>query len=108
MRIRPGRGRSMLAGVLVLLVMVFGAVMLLGFGGPRGMMLPFLLIWVIFGLVAAAAAFYNAFSRRGLPLYEIDVERDEGTRFCPDCGRPVGRGDTFCRNCGRQLADTET
>jgi hypothetical protein len=92
-----------LGGVLVLLVMVFGAVMLLSFGGARGMLLPFLLIWVIFGLVAAAAAFYNAFSRRGLPLYEIDLEED-GTQFCPDCGQPVGRADTFCRNCGRRLA----
>jgi hypothetical protein len=107
MRIRPGRGRSLLAGVLVLLVMVFGVVMLFSFGGLRGMMLPFLLIWVIFGLVAAAAAFYNALSRRGLPLYEVDME-DDGTQFCPDCGRPVGRQDTFCRTCGKRLADRET
>jgi hypothetical protein len=96
-----------LAGVLVLLVMVFGAVMLLSFGGPRGLMLPFLLIWVIFGLVAAAAAFYNALSPRGLPLYEVDLEDDE-RQFCPDCGQPVSRADTFCRNCGRRLADRES
>jgi predicted lipid-binding transport protein (Tim44 family) len=103
MRIRPGRERSLVGGVVALLVMVVGVVMMLSFGGLSNFMLPFLLIWVLIGLVGAAVSFYNAFSRRGLPLYELDVDRDQDSVFCPHCGRPVGRDDEFCRHCGTPL-----
>jgi ribosomal protein S27AE len=108
MRIRPGRERSLVAGVLALLVMVVGVVMMLSFGGTFGalsnFLLPFLLVWVLIGLVGAAASFYNAFSRRGLPLYEIDTERpQDNTMYCPRCGQSVGREDEFCRRCGQPL-----
>jgi hypothetical protein len=64
-----------------------------------------MIIWVIVGLVGAGVAFYNAFSREGVPLYEIendDRERESGA-YCPQCGEPVGRNDQFCRNCGAPL-----
>lgn len=106
MKIRPGRTRSLLGGLAALLVTIIGAVMLSGFarvGGPIGI---FLVVWVIFGLLAAAASFYNAFSERGLPLYEIDTEEEERDRvFCPQCGRPVGKNDAYCRHCGARLSD---
>jgi hypothetical protein len=104
-KIRPGRTRSLLGGLAALLVTIVGAVMLSGFarvGGPIGI---FLVVWVIFGLIAAAASFYNAFSERGLPLYEIDTEEDEDRVFCPQCGRPVGGDDEYCRHCGAHLSE---
>jgi len=109
MQIRPGRGRSLVGGVVALLVMVIGVVMMLSFGGSFGgfsnFLMPFLLVWVLVGLVGAAVSFYNAFSRRGLPLYEVDVDqKTEGEgAYCPQCGQPVGRDDDFCRHCGRRL-----
>lgn len=103
MRIRPGRERSLVGGVLALLVMVVGVVMMLSFGGLSNFLLPFLLIWVLIGLVGAAASFYNAFSPRGLPLYEVDVDQEKDNMFCPHCGRPVDREDEFCRHCGTPL-----
>lgn len=106
MRIRPGRTRSLFVAIMMLVVMVVGLIMMTRFGGPTGGMFgPFIIIWVVVGLVGAAMAFYNAFSEKGLPLYEVDVEEDEGATgvFCPQCGRPVGEDDQFCRHCGASL-----
>ena len=113
MRIRPGRTRSLLAGIVMLLVMVVGLVMMSRFGGPTGGVFgPFIIIWVVIGLAGAAMAFYNALSEEGLPLYEVDVEEEEGEDswrqdeagpYCPQCGRSVGEGDQFCRHCGASL-----
>jgi hypothetical protein len=84
---------------MALVVMVAGLWMLSSFGGFRGLPWPFIALWILAGLGGAAAAFYNAFSRRGLPLYELDS--DIGPRgFCLHCGKPVGREDQFCRHCG--------
>ena len=104
MRIRPGRTRSLLGGLAALLVTIIGAVMLSGFarvGGPIGV---FLVVWVAFGLIAAAASFYNALSKHGLPLYEIATEDEDERVFCPQCGRPVGKDDEYCRHCGTRLS----
>lgn len=108
MRIRPGRTRSVFVGILVLLVTLFGLTMMgraSGMPGPG--MGPFVIMWVIFGLAGSAMAFYNAFSEKGLPLYEVDVGRrqegDGSSAFCPQCGRSVAADDQFCRRCGAPL-----
>ena len=91
---------------MMLVVTIVGLVMISRFGGPTGGMFgPFLIIWVVIGLVGAAMAFYNAFSEKGLPLYEVDVEEGEedSGAFCPQCGEPVGEDDQFCRHCGAPL-----
>jgi hypothetical protein len=106
MKIRPGRGRSLLGGVMALLVMVLGLAMMGGSGGMGGMGGPlgtFMIIWVLFGLGAAGASFYNAFTRQGLPLYEIDMDHAAEPSFCPRCGKPVGAEDQFCRHCSARL-----
>jgi hypothetical protein len=92
----------MFAGIMVLVVMAAGLWILTSFGGFGGPPLPFLVLWVIVGLGGAAAAFYNAFSRRGLPLYEVDVD-DGPEGFCPQCGKAVGSDDQFCRHCSASL-----
>lgn len=102
MRIRPGRTRSIFAGIMVLVVMAVGLWILTSFGGFGGPPMPFVILWVIIGLGGAAATFYNAFSRRGLPLYEVEMDnKPEG--FCPQCGKPAGSEDQFCRHCGASL-----
>lgn len=101
MRIRPGRGRSVFAGIMALVVTLVGVWLLSSFGG-FGPPWPFLALWILIGLGGAVAAFYNAFSKRGLPLYEVDMEGDTG-RFCPKCGKPVDADDEFCRACGASL-----
>jgi ribosomal protein S27AE len=105
MKIRPGRTRSLIGGIAALLVMIVGLVMMSSSGGVGGFLAPFMILWVIIGLAGATVSFYNAFSREGVPLYEIDLEADrEGNaRFCPQCGRPVERDARFCKYCGAPL-----
>lgn len=111
MRIRPGRARSLLVGIMVLVVTVVGLMMMTRFGGVAGGMFgPFIIIWVLIGLAGAAMAFYNAFSAEGLPLYEVDVDRedeagDDTGAFCPQCGKPIGHNDRFCRHCGARTGE---
>lgn len=110
MKIRPGRTRSLFAGILMLLVTIVGLAMM-GSAGPMvpGGFGPFIIIWVVIGLVGAAMAFYNAFSSEGLPLYEVDVDQKQEEKpqgaFCPQCGEPVAEADRFCRQCGAPLDD---
>lgn len=101
MRVRPGRTRSLVGGILALVVTFVGLWMLSSFGG-FGPPWPFMVLWVIVGLGGAAAAFFNAFSKRGLPLYEVDMDAS-GEVFCLRCGEPVGQEDQFCRHCGASL-----
>jgi hypothetical protein len=98
---------------MALVVMAVGLVMMSrtgGFGpaapGMGGVFGIFKILWIAVGLIGAGAAFYNAFSREGIALYEIesgDAEGDREDQYCPQCGRPVSAGDKFCRNCGTPL-----
>jgi hypothetical protein len=122
MKIRPGRTRSLISGVMALFVTIFGAVMLSA--APGGIFGFFRWIWIAFGLIIAAASFYNAFSKHGISLYEIDrtgdrtprgapewiEERGLGeeagkARFCPNCGKPVSERARFCKFCGEPLEE---
>jgi hypothetical protein len=110
MKIRPGRTRSIITGIAALAVMIVGLVMMSNFGGT---FTPFVILWVIIGLAGAGAAFYNAFSREGLPLYEVDLHRDKyihgrspaPEKFCPNCGQHITENDRFCKHCGHQLSE---
>ncbi|MDQ4077588.1 MAG: zinc ribbon domain-containing protein [Chloroflexota bacterium] len=113
-RVRPGRTQSLVAGIVAIAMGLFVLVMFTGMGGlfPGGPiggafgLFPLLFLVVV--LVIAVMSFYNAFSEKGVPTYEIDIESDRnresnGGRYCPNCGEPVGERDRFCRNCGHPL-----
>jgi ribosomal protein S27AE len=91
--------RSLVGGVLGLAITFVGLWMLSRFGSFGAPPWPFMVVWAIVGLGGAAAAFYNAFSKRGLPLYEVDTDADTA-EFCSRCGQPNGPQDQFCRHCG--------
>jgi hypothetical protein len=98
--------------------MIAGLYMMSGFGGFGGfgrIFTPFMFIWIVFGLIGAGVSFYNAFSDKGVPIYEIDRgDRDqnereqpgrdgeEGTYFCSNCGRKIHAEDRFCKYCGHE------
>lgn len=115
MRIRPGKTRSLIGGIIMLVVMIVGLLMMpgdMGIGGPmRGGLGLFRILWIVIGLIGAAVSFYNAFSEEGVPLYEVDMEteaesgadRRDADVYCPECGKPVREDDKFCRHCGASL-----
>lgn len=107
MRVRPGRGRSLLGGVMALIVTFAGVAMMSSMRGMGGPFSFFIWIWLAIGLSAAGMAFYNAFSREGLPLYEVDMDRPQSQEgsFCPQCGKRIGPDDAFCRHCGQRLEE---
>jgi len=105
MRIRPGRTRSLVAGIMLLVAIGLGLAMMSQCGSMGGLFDLFQPIWVIVALAGAGLAFYNAFSRRGVPLYEIDMSNKEQGAFCPQCGRPAGTNARFCQYCGASLRD---
>ncbi len=97
----------------MLIVTLVGLAIMSRFGGPAGGMFgPFVIVWVVIGLLGSAMAFYNALSKEGLPIYEVDMDEDdedeerlEAGPFCPHCGNPVDPDDQFCRHCGTRLSD---
>jgi hypothetical protein len=91
-------------GIAVLAVMAGGLVMMGQFGMGNGVLAPFMVMWVVIGLVGAGVSFYNAFSRRGVALYEIETDGQEAGAYCPQCGKPIGQNDRFCRHCGAMLS----
>ena len=113
MRIRPGKTRSLIGGILMLVVMIVGLLMMPGNLGNLGIRGPmssafgiFKILWIVIGLIGAGASFYNAFSEEGVPLYEVDMgkEPESGADvYCPECGKPVRKNDRFCRHCGASL-----
>jgi hypothetical protein len=110
MKIRPGRARSIIAGIAALAVMLVGLIMLSSVGSIPA---PFVILWILIGLLGAGASFYNAFSSKGLPLYEVDLHRNKKTHgpraasgiFCPNCGNPTSESDRFCKHCGHRLSE---
>ena len=112
MRIRLGKTQSLIVGAMMLVVTGIGLYLmptsrlLAGMQEMRNALGIFRILWITIGLIGAGAAFYNAFSRRGMPLYEIETESNAASAgsFCPRCGKPVDRQAKFCRNCGSYLS----
>lgn len=38
--------------------------------------------------------------REQIDKYKEEMNGVKGTRFCPSCGKPLGRNDAFCSKCG--------
>jgi hypothetical protein len=60
MWIKPGKSRSLTAGVTFIIVMIAGLVMMASFSGPSAPPAPFKIVWVAFALVCAGLSFYSA------------------------------------------------
>lgn len=110
MRIRPGKTRSLIAGIASIVVMIVGLVMMTRFGGfgvgIARFLWPFAVAWVLITLIGAGISFYNAFSDRGVSLYRVDMDQEAfDAGFCPQCGRPIGERDEYCRHCGAKLKE---
>lgn len=123
--IKPGRGPSMMGGVISIFVALIGIVFTIG--AAAGEVYIFSLFGVFFIIIAVWNAVYNfknATSQNRYSVYDIvdaseepdplnekyskktnaaDASQSGKTNFCPYCGAKAELDHRFCRNCGKQL-----
>ncbi len=124
--IKPGRGPSMMGGVVSILIGAGGIIWTIsavGMGAPILFAL-FGVIFVIIAVVQAVYNFHNATSdnrysefditdeneepdpfnvRYGAPKQPTTPPADHSGGFCPYCGAPMHGDFAFCRKCGKAL-----
>ncbi len=119
--IKPGRGPSLMGGVMSILIGLFGVgwtIAAASTGG--GVFALFGVIFVAIAVVQAVYNFKNASGKNRYSAYDITESGEEPdplnerfgpapeagagpTRFCPYCGTPVGEDFEFCNHCGKKL-----
>ena len=126
--IKPGRGPSMMGGVMGIFAAVFGVIWTVSAAAMGGG------LFALFGLVFIGAAvmitvynFKNATSKNRYSAYDITDDGEEpdplnqrfggespkkpitedkkpaGAEFCPWCGADVDPDHVFCSKCGKSL-----
>ena len=123
--IKPGRGPSMMGGVMGIFVAIFGifwTIMATGMGTPIFFTF-FGIFFVIMAVVQAVYNFKNATGKNRYSSYDIvdsheekdpwnekfgqisqqQTESLDDANFCPYCGTPAKDGFSFCPNCGKRL-----
>lgn len=127
--IKPGRGPSMMGGIMSLLMGLFGViwtVMALDMGG--GIFALFGVVFIIIAIVQAVYNFKNATGKNRYSAFDITdgseesdplndafgfsgaqeseppaASSDTGSAFCPYCGTAVEGDFEFCNKCGKRL-----
>ena len=127
--IKPGRGPSMMSGVLCVVVGIFGVLWTIGaasIGG--GLFSLFGVLFIVIAIVNAVYNFKNATNKNRYSTFDIvdgeeepdplnqrygekdyqqeAVQSYEGKRdseFCPYCGADVEKEFVFCNKCGKKL-----
>lgn len=131
--IKPGRGPSMMGGVVSIAIGIFGVIWTIGAASIGGG--PFALFGVVFVIVAIVQAVYhfkNATNKNRYSSFDIvdgneepdplnrrygesneaaDYEQPEAwtyegkrdSSFCPYCGAKVEEEYVFCNKCGKKL-----
>lgn len=126
--IKPGRGPSMMGGIMSILVALFGVVWtILAVSSGVGVMGVFGLIFIAIAVIQAVYNFKNATGKNRYSQYDITDENEEpdpfnerfgennaferwtaeeevqGNRFCPYCGAKAKEDFEFCNKCGKRL-----
>ena len=127
--IKPGRGPSMMGGLVGIFVALFGvAWTIMAVGSGAGFMGIFGLIFVAIAVVNTVYNFKNATGKNRYSEYDITDEGEEpdpfnarfgnknedvferwtpaenmSSKYCPYCGTKVENDFEFCNQCGRKL-----
>ncbi|MDO4357531.1 MAG: zinc ribbon domain-containing protein [Clostridia bacterium] len=125
--VKPGRGPSLMSGIVSLLVVVIGigwTALAIQMEAPAFFPI-FGMMFIIFGVINAISGFANATNRNRFSTFDIVDEREEPdplnqyfgsaqepdapqageTRFCPYCGAPAASDYAYCRKCGKKLPE---
>ena len=126
--IKPGRGPSMMGGIMSLLIGLFGVIWTVGalsIGAPI-FFAGFGLIFVATAVVNAIYNFKNATGKNRYSAFDITDTNEEpdplnelfgekrveapsarqsnAVGYCPYCGEPIQKQDyEFCPKCGKEL-----
>ncbi len=123
--IKPGRGPSMMSGIMCIIVGVFGIIWTIG-AVSMGAGPIFALFGIVFISVAVINAIYNfknATNKNRYSTFDIVDKSEEGdpfdkyiktdidsfnnsessSNFCPYCGTKVEDEYEFCNKCGKKL-----
>ena len=121
--IKPGRGPSMMGGIMAIFAAVFG-LFWMGMAASIGAG-PFALFGLFFIAIAISSAVYNfknATQKNRYSMYDITSSEEEpdplnehfgedepraqtsaDSRFCPYCGTALQEDFVFCNICGKKL-----
>lgn len=122
--IKPGRGPSMMGGVMGVFLIGFGIVWTVLMASMAPMMALFGVFWTGMAVVITVYNFKNATKKNRYSQFDI-VEHEEepdplnqkfgdsshtrestasdAHRFCPFCGASVQDAFKFCNKCGKKL-----
>lgn len=124
--IKPGRGPSMMSGVMCIFVGVFGVIWTIAAVsmGAGPIFALFGLVFIGFAVVNAIYNFKNATNKDRYSIYDITESHEEGdpfdkyykennindsesgneeSNFCPYCGAKAQKDFEFCNKCGKKL-----
>ncbi len=124
-QIKPGRGPSMMSGIMGIFAVLFGIIWtVMAAQGGGGLFPLFGVIWTIMAIVETVYNFKNATSRDRYSSYDIvngdeesdpfnqrfgsaqqesQPKSDTDTNYCPYCGTPVDDRFLYCNHCGKKL-----
>ena len=123
---KPGRGPSMMGGIVSIVMGVFGllwTIVAAGIGG--GFFALFGVLFIVIAVVNAVYNFKNATNKNRYSAFDIVDENEERdplnqrygqqredtwhyeeereNEFCPYCGAEVEKDYVFCNKCGKKL-----
>ncbi len=122
--IKPGRGPSMLSGIVGVFMIGFGILWTVMAAQASGIFAVFGILWTGIAVVITVYNFKNAASKNRYSDFDItdsDEEpdplnerfgnihntarekNDKDNKFCPYCGTAVEDDFTYCNNCGKKL-----
>jgi len=121
--VKPGRGPSMMGGVMSIASGLFGVIWTVAaasMGG--GFFALFGLVFIAVAIIQAVYHFKNATGENRYSVYDITDSGEEpdplnqrfgtqsaslsdtsGSEFCPYCGAKAEDGYAFCNKCGKKL-----
>ncbi|MBQ2378308.1 MAG: zinc ribbon domain-containing protein [Clostridia bacterium] len=120
--IKPGRGPSMMGGVMGICMIGFGIVWTVLASQAGGIFALFGVIWTGMAVVMTVYNFKNATGKNRYSAYDITDEHEEPdplneifggqaakekadveNKFCPYCGAPLAQDFEYCNKCGKKL-----
>lgn len=120
--IKPGRGPSMMGGVVGIFMIGFGIVWTVLAAQASGIFALFGILWTGVAIVNTVYNFKNAKGKNRYSTFDIVDSEEEpdplneryGVRsepkpkdgkFCPYCGTAIDSDYSFCPSCGRKLPE---